>query len=433
MANLAVENVRSRSRLFGRLAAVLLFGSGLVSLATLPLPGATPFARRGLVSVAVVAMLVGALAWIAPWDRWRNRVSLVLIPIGLALIAAGNYFGGDADPRSYAIFFVVAFVWVGVAHSQWTSTLLSPVAMAAYVIPILLAGTPPAQAFSSAVFAILICVLVGESLAWGSRHLRRTEAALERERRDAERLRALADLRSMFMTMVSHELRTPVTICRGYLDVLGPDPTSEDIRETAAVVGDELARMGRIIEDITTIVRADDPGFVRPEIMPVGRFVHDVVAKAAPLLGDRLRLTGTPVPEAATVVADQQRMTQALLNLLQNAAVHTNHDSPVDLRAARANGHWRFEVEDRGGGLPARLAPMVFEPFVRGDDGTVGTGLGLAIVRTIATAHGGTVGVRNVPGRGATFWVAIPAGTPAPQAAAPPPGPATSLVEEVRP
>jgi len=281
--------------------------------------------------------------------------------------------------------------------------------------------------------AVPISVLVGESLAWGSRHLRRTEEALERQRLDTERLRALAELRSTFMTMVSHELRTPVTICRGYLDVLSADPGPDEVRETVAVVVDELGRMGRIIEDITTIVRVDDPGFIRPEPVPVARFLQDVATKAAPLLGDRLRLADPPAPAIAAANADPQRLTQALLNLLQNAATHGAPGSAVDLRATRVRDQWRFEVQDRGGGLPPRLVPVVFEPFVQGERSVVGMGLGLAIVRTIATAHGGSVGVRNVPGDGATFWITVPAAPDLAPAIAPAMPPVTDRLVALAP
>jgi signal transduction histidine kinase len=408
MADLAHENVRRRTTLFGRLAGVLLVGSGAVSLATIPLPTAHSYARAGLIVVAIVAMAIGGMAWIAPWHRWPTRASLVLVPIALLLIAAGNFFSEDADPRSYGLCFVVTFVWLGVAHPPRTSLWISPIAAAAYVIPMLLSGTPASQAFSSAAFAIPICVLVGESLAWGYRHLARTESALERERLDTERLRALGELRTTFMTMISHELRTPVTICRGHLDVLGAEPSHGEVRETVAVVVDELARMGRIIDDINTLVRAEDPGFLRREPVPLDRFIREVAAKAAPLMNGRLRVVD---PLAAPPIqADPQRLTQALLNLLQNAAVHTNHDSRIDLRVESLSGGWRFEVEDRGGGVPTELEPILFEPFTRADPKADGMGLGLAIVRTIAEAHGGSVGVINEQGVGATFWLNIPTG-----------------------
>jgi signal transduction histidine kinase len=409
MADLAHENVRRRSTLFGRLAGVLLIGSGAVSLVTIPLPSARPYARAGLFVVAAVAIVVGGLAWVAPWHRWPSGANLVLVPIALFLIAAGNFFSEDADPRAYGLFFVVTFVWLGVAHPPWTSSWISPIAATAYVVPILLNGTPPSQAFSSAALAIPVCVLVGESLAWGNRHLVRTESALDRERRDAERLRALGEFRTTFMTMISHELRTPVTICRGHLDVLGTEPTQGEVHETVAVVVDELERMGRIIDDINTLVRAEDPGFLRPTPVPLDRFVHDVAAKAAPLMGGRLRTVDPLV--TTPILADPQRLTQALLNLLQNAAIHTNHDSPIELRVKRVSGGWRFEVEDQGGGISPDLVPVLFEPFRQGDPSAAGMGLGLAIVRSIAEAHGGSVGVINARGVGATFWVSIPTRT----------------------
>jgi signal transduction histidine kinase len=162
---------------------------------------------------------------------------------------------------------------------------------------------------------------------------------------------------------------------------------------------------------MTVVIRGDDPAFIRPAPVPVGPFVSDVAAKAQPLLGARLQVSATGNVQSGRVLADSQRLTQALLNLLQNAAVHAGGTDPVDLRAARVNGHWRFEVEDHGAGLPDDLADAAFQPFVQGDRSAGGMGLGLAIVRAIAEGHGGAAGVRNVPGQGATFWVSIPAAT----------------------
>jgi signal transduction histidine kinase len=106
--------------------------------------------------------------------------------------------------------------------------------------------------------------------------------------------------------------------------------------------------------------------------------------------------------------ADPQRLTQALINLLQNAAVHGRGDRPVELRVAEGAGVWRFEVADRGGGVPSGEEERLFRPFDRASRAP-GSGLGLAIVRGIAEAHGGRAGVDNRPGEGATFWITVPA------------------------
>jgi two-component system OmpR family sensor kinase len=119
------------------------------------------------------------------------------------------------------------------------------------------------------------------------------------------------------------------------------------------------------------------------------------------------RLRISPVRDDASVDGDPQRLTQALINLLQNAALH-GEDAPVVLSAIEERDAWRFEVEDEGGGIALDPPERVFEAFSRGRTSAPGSGLGLAIVRTIAEAHGGAAGVVNRPGEGATFWIRVP-------------------------
>lgn len=223
--------------------------------------------------------------------------------------------------------------------------------------------------------------------------LDRLEAAFLRERR--------------FIREASHELRTPITIGRGHLEVLDPDPDPEDLRQTVGLLLDEFDRMGRILEDMTAIVRAERPGFVRPAPVTLGPFLEEVAAKAAPLLSGRL-VTDLPV-NGAVVEVDEQRLTQALLNLLQNAAIHAPGTSRVELRARPERESWRIEVRDHGDGLPAGEEDAVFQPFYQASSSRGGSGLGLALVRTIAEAHGGAAGVETAAGEGATFWVRVPA------------------------
>jgi len=140
--------------------------------------------------------------------------------------------------------------------------------------------------------------------------------------------------------------------------------------------------------------------------LPLGGFLDSIVAMAEPILGGRLDVA--PGPAGATLRADPQRLTQALLNLLQNAARHARGEGPVRLRVRAEPTGWRFDVADQGGGLPPGEERLIFEPFRTGSTATGRTGLGLAIVRGIARAHGGDCGVLNRPSRGATFWIRIP-------------------------
>lgn len=222
--------------------------------------------------------------------------------------------------------------------------------------------------------------------------LDRLDAAFQRER--------------LFIRETSHELRTPITICRGHLELLDSDPSAEDLRETVELVIDELDRMARIVEDMNTLAWMEDPSSLRREAIDVDLLVADVSSKASPLVDNRLQVTSGPAD--GQLRADPQRLTQALINLLRNAAQHTPCNTKIELKAFPVGDRWRFEVTDHGDGVSAEDAESVFMPFCTGNSTAPGNGLGLAIVSGIASAHGGAAGLDNRPGLGATFWMEVP-------------------------
>jgi signal transduction histidine kinase len=391
-----------RRLLMGRLAGVLFLASSGLMLIALPLSTAEA-SIAGTVAVAASGAAVGCFAMFAPWDAWPRVTSLILVPPAFALIAFGNLYGGRE--HTYGVFFVVAFVWIGLAHGPWTSLAVAPLAIVAYLVPFVFLPGDVEAGVSSVAVTIPACIMVGEVLSWGSTRLARTEKELRHERETAQGLKELADMKTAFMSAVSHELRTPITICRGHLEVLEPDADRLEIGETIALVLDELDRMNRLVDDMTTAVRGDDPSFLRREPVQLATLVSRVARKVEPLLSPRLRVA--PVPRDARLHADPRRLEQALVNLLQNAAVHTPDETPVELRVSQARRAWLFEVEDRGPGLARGQDEEAFERFVHGPASS-GSGLGLAVVRSIARGHGGEAGVDNHPGKGATFWILIP-------------------------
>ena len=403
-AALPNEERSRRQTLFGRLAAVFYIGSGLLGLMTLPLPA--PGADRvALGLVSAIALVAGIAIWSAPWGRWPRRASLGILPPAFALIALGNTFGGS-DLHTYGVFFVVAFVWIGLAQPPRTSLLMAPLAAAAYTLPLLAMPGDVGAGFASAATTIPVCVLVGEGIAWGVARLETLERALHLERYRSEQLRELDGMKDAFLSAVSHELRTPLTICRGHLDVLEDGADGLEVRAVKETLVSELDLMGRLVEDLTTLARVGDRVLLKVEPLPLDDFVSSIVTMAEPILGHRLQRDHDPT--GATLSADPQRLTQALLNLLQNAAGHAQGNGPVYLRVRAEPSSWRFEVADEGGGLPPGEERLVFEPFRTASPRTGRTGLGLSIVRGIARAHGGESGVVNRPGRGATFWIRIP-------------------------
>jgi two-component system OmpR family sensor kinase len=208
-----------------------------------------------------------------------------------------------------------------------------------------------------------------------------------------------------FVDNAGHELRTPITVIRGHLELMGDDP--RDRAETTALVIDELARMNRIVDDLLVLAKSERPDFLEPEEVNLTELVMEVVAKARPLADRTWRIDETA---DATIIADGQRLTQALMQLVSNAVRHTVTGDRIALGSRVDHlGRVLLWVADTGPGVSDEDRERIFERFARGNDQvrTEGAGLGLAIVRSIARAHGGDVRLA-AGGRGARFELELP-------------------------
>jgi two-component system OmpR family sensor kinase len=212
-----------------------------------------------------------------------------------------------------------------------------------------------------------------------------------------------------FISDAGHELRTPITIIRGHLDVMGDDP--EERRETLDLVRDELDRMSRLVNDLLLLAKATRPDFLQPETVDLDDLTRELFAKASALAQRDWRLVSVGT---GRIVADRQRLTQAVMNLSQNAVSHTLDGDAVELGSELRNGRVRLWVKDTGPGVPRHEQARIFERFVRLDRAPAGegAGLGLAITRAVAEAHGGRVELDSRPGDGARFTVIIPTEPP---------------------
>jgi two-component system, OmpR family, sensor kinase len=212
-----------------------------------------------------------------------------------------------------------------------------------------------------------------------------------------------------FISDAGHELRTPITIIRGHLEVMGDDP--EERRETLVLVGDELDRMSRLVNDLLLLAKATRPDFLQPETVDLDDLTHELFAKASALAQRDWQLTSVG---SGRIVADRQRITQAVMNLSQNAVSHTLTGDAVELWSELRNCSVRLWVRDTGPGVPRHEQARIFERFVRLDRAPAGegAGLGLAITRAVAEAHGGRVELDSRPGDGARFTVIIPTEPP---------------------
>lgn len=211
-----------------------------------------------------------------------------------------------------------------------------------------------------------------------------------------------------FLSDVSHELRTPITVIRGHLETIGDTPSER--AEATAVIQDELDRMSRYVDDLLLLTKAPRPDFLRLGPIDLDLFAHDLFAKARSL-GDRdWRLDGTGV---GIIVADQHRLTQAVMNLADNAVRHTRENDAIWIGSSLVGETARLWVRDEGPGVDPSDRERIFERFARGHSGghqrADGAGLGLSIVKAIAEAHGGKVELDTHRGMGSTFTIVFPA------------------------
>lgn len=210
-----------------------------------------------------------------------------------------------------------------------------------------------------------------------------------------------------FVDDAGHELRTPITVIRGNLELMGDDPAER--KATVAVVTDELDRMARIVDDLLILAKAENADFIETHPMDLGAFTDELVAKAKLLAN---RPWSVEAREEVVIMGDEQRLTQAMMNLIRNAAEHTPAGTPVAIGSALRGSGAVLWVRDSGPGVPTGERERLFERFARGGRGrrtTEGAGLGLAIVSAIADGHGGHVMVDDVDGGGAVFTIHIPA------------------------
>jgi signal transduction histidine kinase len=216
-----------------------------------------------------------------------------------------------------------------------------------------------------------------------------------------------------FIADASHELRTPLTVIAGQLEVLAAadEPDRDEVRRVHRLVSAEIARTSRLVDDMLLLSRSERDDFLHPAQIDLRTFVTDLWASASLAAERRFELGELP---DATLVADPDRLAQALRNLIGNAIEHTGApDGLVRLDVElRPGGGVRFAVSDDGPGIAPDERERVFERFHRTDQARDraggGAGLGLAIVQVIAQAHGGAVRVSPAATGGARLELDLP-------------------------
>lgn len=241
---------------------------------------------------------------------------------------------------------------------------------------------------------------------------------------DEAEARRVDAMRRDFVANVSHELKTPIgaiTILAETIEAAATDP--DDVIRFAGRLQKESARLGQLVTQIIELSRlqSSDPMLAR-EVVDVAGIVEEALSRTRESAEAR-RVHLVQGPAVAThVVGDRRQLTDALVNLVQNAVNYSDPGARVAVTAVTTHQDGaevvELKVADNGIGIPLEDQERIFERFYRVDHGrsrdTGGTGLGLSIVRHIALAHGGSVAVWSRPHQGSTFTLRLPAHQPEP-------------------
>jgi signal transduction histidine kinase len=256
--------------------------------------------------------------------------------------------------------------------------------------------------------------------------LQRANAELERANRSlhkevAERTRAEQALQEAdrnkdeFLAMLAHELRNPLAPILNALQLMRMKPSAPQMLRAQEIIQRQLASLTRLVDDLLDVSRITRGKItLARQPLAVATVITRAVETVEPLIKEREHqlLLRIP-PEVLWVDGDPTRLTQALGNVLGNAAKYTDRGGRIDLICARHGTAVEIRVRDNGIGIPAELLPRIFDLFTqldhRSDDSIGGLGIGLALVRRLVEMHGGSVtALSNGEGAGSEFVIRLP-------------------------
>ncbi|NLE43368.1 MAG: response regulator [Chloroflexi bacterium] len=234
--------------------------------------------------------------------------------------------------------------------------------------------------------------------------------------RDFTREAELDKMKSDFVSIASHELRTPLTSIRGYLDLIlmgAPGPLNPQQQNFLQIAKDNTDRLHLLVNDLLDISRIES-GRIELNITPLHLqgLIENIVTLFGPQFEEKgLKLLVDVPSDLSHILADPDRITQVLANLVSNALKYT----PKGSVSVRAHQHGRFvqvDVKDSGIGISPVDQEKLFSRFFRADDTFVreqgGTGLGLSITKSLVEMHGGKIWAESKLGQGSTFSVLLP-------------------------
>jgi signal transduction histidine kinase len=225
-----------------------------------------------------------------------------------------------------------------------------------------------------------------------------------------------SEVKDVFLTSVVHELQTPLAAAKAQaqlaLHQLADEKAEAGTARALRVISQQIDRLTRLVGDLLDVNRLEVGQLdLNPSEFDLPTLVRDVSARMQPA-GERHRIS-VRAPERLTIVADHDRIDQALVNVVSNAIRYSPEGGPIEVVVEPTGDSVHIAITDHGLGVPKEHQQIIFERFGRAHGPTYGgLGLGLAITKGIVEQHGGSIRVESsgTPGEGSTFHVRLPLG-----------------------
>jgi len=219
-----------------------------------------------------------------------------------------------------------------------------------------------------------------------------------------------------FLAMLAHELRNPLAPIHNAVALMHRTSLSDpQLVWSRDVIGRQLSHLTRLVDDLLDVSRITRGKInLNKEVLELRALVARTVETVQPLFEERGHTLKVEIPDGVlSVLGDPTRLTQALGNVLGNAAKYTERGGKIAIEAVQSGSEIELRVRDNGIGIPPDLMPMIFNLFTQLDrtsgPAQSGLGIGLALVQRLVEMHGGSVTAHSDgPGRGSEFVIRLP-------------------------
>lgn len=216
-----------------------------------------------------------------------------------------------------------------------------------------------------------------------------------------------------FVSNVSHELKTPISVLKSAVETIEEEKDPVMIKKFVNIAKKRIEQMDHLINDLLILARLESQeDQVKKESYDLHKQIEEIFEDLKHLTEEKEIQLINQVPNKFDVYADEQKLSIALKNLIENAIKYNKQNGKVIVKAIKDSKYTTITVEDTGIGIPEESIPLIFERFYRVDKSRSrnigGTGLGLSIVKHITEAHKGKVWVESKLGEGSKFFIKIP-------------------------